>query len=372
MRACLVLVLALLTISLRADVSAIYGKYSPTGAVKSQQPAITWKLTPTGGGKVSRVEMLINDEAVEAQFNARTNEVEHTPDQPLDEGLYTVVCRVTIDRAVTVRQDWSFEVLHASTDNRVRGSIAATYALSVTNSIRAELGLPGYTMDGKMSDAALAHTRYQAQNGVICHIEDPRKPGYTGKAPWDRTAKFGFEGLCFEGVCGNQSDPRKAVRLLFDAPYHRIPFLQPGSPRVGIGFESGILTMNYAVSDAEGAGLSPAPGQADVPTSWDGNESPSPLRIHGAGGPVGYPIVFGWFSPRLEGITIHSMRLSGPSGETVPAYVNTPENDSQLRFAGLIIPKAKLKANTRYTAEVRATTKAGVKINRTWSFTTGS
>ncbi|HTQ11070.1 MAG TPA: hypothetical protein VMI31_13470, partial [Fimbriimonadaceae bacterium] len=221
------------------------------------------------------------------------------------------------------------------------------------------------------SAAADAHSLYQNLNGLTCHEEEPDKPGFTGKAPWDRLQHFGVPGPCYEGACGNQTDIGKAIRLLFDAPYHRIAFLQPGTPSFGAGFEGGSLTIDYAVSDKEGTEVSPAPDQTGTPLAWDGNESPSPLRVFGADGPVGYPIVFAWYSPKLETIRVSSAKLTGPNHGEIPAYVNTPGNDSELRFAAVITPKRALAPRTTYTVEVHATTERHVRIDRTWSFTTG-
>jgi uncharacterized protein YkwD len=372
MRGLLSVCLFLFCLVARAEVSAIYGKYFPTGSVSSQNPVVSWNVKPTGGGTVSRVEMSINNKPVVADFNTESNSVEYSPSKPLQDGLYTVACRVTIARELIVRQDWSFEVNGGEPSDRgPASSFAAAYAFEATNAIRAEMGMPPFLIDDRISAAAAAHSRYQLLNRGTGHYEVAGKPGFTGVAPWDRIQKFGYPGVCYEGACGHEMDPRRAIRLLFDAPYHRIAFLQPGSPPIGIGFEAGALTVDYAVSTEEGVGMSPAPGQRGVPTAWDGNESPCPLRIHGASGAVGYPIVFSWFSPRIESISISSMKLISPAGSPVPAYVNTPENDAELRFAGVITPMAKLRANTCYTVRVQATTQRGVKINRTWSFTTG-
>lgn len=372
MRIFISLVFLLITLSIRADVSGIYGKFSPTGSASTAQPTISWKLTPTGGGKVTHVEMTLNERAVEADYNTQNGCAEYRPSDPLQAGLYSVQCRVTIDREVTLRQEWSFEVAGSDQSDAKKPSFGAGYALEETNAIRAALGLPYYVMDDRMNAAASAHSRYQILNRATGHVEEPGRPGYTGKAPWDRTEKFGFPDLCYEGVCGNQHDPRKAVRLLFDAPYHRIAFLQPGAPKIGIGFEAGAMTIDYAVSPQEGVGMSPSPNQAGIPLAWDGNESPSPLRVHRTYGATGYPIVYSWFSPTLENIKIGSMRLTGPDGKEVPSYVNTPNNDNELRFSGVILPKDKLQPATRYTVDVKATTERGQKIDRTWSFVTGS
>ncbi len=368
MRTLLSTALLLIAIAAQAEISAIYGKYGPTGAIAASQPLLSWKLTPTGGGRISRVEMSLNDHPVQATVSQDT--IEYQPTEPLGAGLYTVVCRATIEGQLVARQDWSFEV---DSDNGPTASAtyATGFAMEETNAIRSELGLPALVLDEHISAAAAAHSRYQFLNGLTCHTEEPGKPGFCGKAPWDRLRRFGYLGTCYEGACGNQMDPRKAIRLLFDAPYHRIAFLQPGTPSVGIGFDGGSLTIDYAVSSKEGVGVSPAPGQRGTPREWDGNETPSPLKSHGASGAVGYPIVFSWFSPSLEAIRISSAHLFGPDGTEVPAYVNSPENDEELRFAGIITPKAKLKPMATYRVEVRARTEHGVRIDKTWTFTTG-
>lgn len=347
------------------EVSAIYGKTSPAGAAAETRPTIAWQVTPTGGGRVSRVEMRINDVLVPAEFDDETNTAEYRPTAPMAAGLYDVECRVTIDREVTVRKSWVFEIGDGPSTASARG-------LDEINLVRTELGQPALSLDDRLCAAAAAHTRYQILNQETCHIEDPAKPGFSGKAPWDRIQRFGFPGVCYEGACGNQMDVRKAVRLLFDAPYHRIAFLQPGTAAIGIGFESGALTIDYAISNREGDGMSPAPGQVDVPLAWDGIESPSPLDIHGAHGPVGYPIVFGRYSKNLDDAAIDSMVLFAPDGSVVPAYLNTPRNDPELRFAAILTPKQRLQPRTTYRVCVSGRSNSGDFIRRDWTFTTGS
>lgn len=352
-----------------SDVSVIYGKYGPTGRIEDSAPNLSWKLTPTGGGKITHVRLTLNDQPVPAVFVAASSSVEYQPAAPLRSGLYTVHCQATVDRQLVVRQDWSFEI--AGKDGGGPAGFAVGPVLDSLNELRRVSGLPPFALDSRMSAAAAAHSHYQAINRTTGHFEDPSLAGFTGKAPWDRTAAFGVPGGCYECVCGNESDPRKAIQLLFDAPYHRIPFLQSGSPKVGIGMEAGALTIDCALSSESGVGLSPAPGQSGASRAWDGNEFPSPLRIHGATGPVGYPIVFAWLTPQMEGLAVRSMRLLDGK-VVVPTYLNTPENDSELRFAAILLPKAALKPETTYTVEVKASTAGGRDLSRTWSFRTGS
>jgi hypothetical protein len=66
------------------------------------------------------------------------------------------------------------------------------------------------------------------------------------------------------------------------------------------------------------------------------------------------------------------MKLIGPDGVEVPSYLNTPENDSELRFSGVLTPKSKLLSGATYRVEVRAASQRGKKLDRSWSFTTRS
>lgn len=352
-----------------ADVSVIYGRYGPTGRIEDSTPNLSWKLTPTGGGQITHVRLTLNDQPVPATFVAASSAIEYQPSAPLRSGLYTVRCQATVDRQLVVRQDWSFEI--SGKDRGGPSGFAVGPVLDSLNGLRRLSGLPPFALDSRMSAAAAAHSHYQAIHRTTGHFEDPALAGFTGKAPWDRTAAFGAPGGCYECVCGNESDPRKAIQLLFDAPYHRIPFLQAGSPKVGIGMEGGALTIDTALSPEPGVGLSPAPNQTETPRIWDGNEFPSPLRMHGATGPVGYPIVFAWLTPQMEGLTVRAMSLR--EGDLViPTYLNTPENDSELRFAAILLPKAALKSETTYTVDVKASTAGGQDVSRTWSFRTGA
>lgn len=365
MRSAILLFCSALVALARAEVGAIYGQYGPSGSVANTRPQLSWRLTPTGGGRVTRVEMNLNAKPVPAQYNEKASSVEFTPSADLDPGLYNVACRVTLEGQVVARQEWSFEV-----GTGEDSSFAAAAALDELNLIRKEIGLAALPLDDRLARAAAAHSSYQWLAGVTGHYEESSQTGFTGRAPWDRAKRFGFPGSCYEGASGGQPDPRSAVRMLFDAPYHRIAFLQPGAPAVGVGFERGFLTVDYGISEQEGPGMSPAPGQTGVSLAWDGNETPNPLRLHDASGRVGYPIVFSWFSPRLGNARIQSMTLEGPDGNQCPAHLNTPENDAELRFAAVLIPRRPLSPRTTYRVDVRGQNDRGETFARSWSFTT--
>ncbi len=344
----------------------IYGDYQPRGIVKQTTPLLRWNVRSNDGQQIGSVELSINGKKVKAEYNSEKEAVEYRPNEGLDAGLYKVVCRATIPGQVTARQDWTFEVNPAGED----APIASALALDEINLVRKELGLPSFRSDQRANDAAMAHSRYMSQHGVCGHVESADKPGFTGVQPWDRLQAFGYQGTCYEDSCIGEGDPRAAVRLLFDAPYHRIAFLQPGSSDIGVGMIGGALTTDFIVSDQSGVSTSPSDGQNDIPLSWDGNESPSPLRIHGVSGEVGYPIVFGYFSPNLESIRISSFEVKNERGDVVPGMLNTPANDPELRFAAVFLPSATLAPSAKYRVFVKAKTRSGKSIDRAWTFTT--
>ena len=130
--------------------------------------------------------------------------------------------------------------------------------------------------------------------------------------------------------------------------------------------------MKFGESGDSGASYSPSSGQTGVPTSWDGNESPNPLRLHPESGmSVGYPVVFAYFgenNPRLKLIDA-SITCDGVD---IPIMANEPDRDEHLENAILLIPQKPLAPRTSYEVHVRATVNGQSKLNCSWKFTTGS
>lgn len=364
LRSFFLFMLLLSAVSSFADV--IYGEYKPTGIVQDGVQSVTWKVTPTDGYEISEVDLSLNGQPVKATYDQKEHLVTYKPETNLGPGFYKVNCRATVVGKVTVRQDWSFEISQPGSNT----SIASQLAFDEVNLIRRELGLPPFSTDKRVSDAAMAHSRYMAANQLCGHVEEPGKSGYTGRQPWDRIQAFGYQGVCYEDACFGIADPRQAVRSLFDAPYHRIAFLQPGSTVLGAGMIDGALTADFVLSPDCGVSYSPASGQTGVPVAWDGNETPSPLRVHGVNAATGYPIVFGYYSPQMETIRVTKFQLIDPEGSIVAGYLNTPANDSMLRFSAVFIPSQALFPATTYSVVVKGSTRGGKCIDSTWKFTT--
>jgi hypothetical protein len=130
--------------------------------------------------------------------------------------------------------------------------------------------------------------------------------------------------------------------------------------------------MEFGGTKKTGVVVSPADGETGVSRLWMGGEIPDPLRIHpGAEPPTGYPIILHCFQGSAKGISNVKATLTS-AGKPIPFYLNTPANDSELPSGVLIIPKAGLKPNTKYSVSVTGFDAAGAPIDRSWSFTTGA
>jgi uncharacterized protein YkwD len=248
--------------------------------------------------------------------------------------------------------------------------------LDAVNVLRAKAGLSPLRLDPRLCAAASGHSIYLTANHVFSHQEQPGRPGFVATEPSDRAAHYGFSGGCLESVSQSNAVIADAVGELFDAPYHRSAFLQPGNYVVGVGGQGNVSTLLWEQSQQSGLTVYPADGETGVPTSWTCSEMPSPLRMHPAAhaGPVGYPITAFSFSP--DGLPIGRIEaiMTTKSGAIVPTFVNTPENDDFLTNGVIIIPSSPLRPSTAYCVTLRTagpTTGTG-PILRAWSFTTAA
>lgn len=215
--------------------------------------------------------------------------------------------------------------------------------------------------------AARLHSQYLALNKGGGHVQSPGAPGFFGATGAARLETFGFVGGSWEGIDFGSHSPTEAVRSLFDAPYHRLPFLQPGNVRFGSGFQDQYLTVEFGVGDVEGTVVSPSDGETDVPIQWRNYEVPDPLRAFpGAPKQVGYPIVLVRHGrkPRLGTV---EAKLYGPDAEEVECYL-TPAPD---KAAIILIPRRPLRSKSRYDAVFKERTFLGSERTFRAGFTTG-
>lgn len=367
-RLLLQLALALAALTAQASVTAYHRAFGPKSLTRIATPTIQWEVWATEGGKVTAVEMTLNGKAVDATYLPKERVLEYTPKSPLAPGDYSVHAKVVVDGQLDVWRDWNFRVADNPLASLPVPDGRQLAMVEEVNAYRRRLGLPDAVSDDRLHAASQAHSEYLKQNRRIGHYEDASNPGFTGNSPSDRMEAFGYFGSNYEGVCCGAASIDKGVRDLYDAPYHRLPFMYPGRVLLGAGFSGGNLTLKFGIGDAAQVVVSPAVGESNVPCRWDGNERPNPLRMWSASGPTGYPIVLGAFGPR--GKMAVARAVLSLEGAPVDAYVNTPANDDDLTDAMLIIPKLPLEPGRSYEVDVSGQMGDGKPFHRVWTFRT--
>lgn len=344
----------------------------PVGTLRVSRPTLSWKFLPVGDTKVTGVALTLNGAPVPAAYDPAKQAVIYTPAEPLGPGAYAVKCTVTLDGEWPVSEEWRFTIAPSAQASVPAPDAAQRNALTAANAYRRALGLPPLRLDPRLCAAARAHSDYLSRNRMLAHDQKPGQPGYLAANPDDRRAVFGYAGGCFENIDQGSRSVEQAVQGLFDAPYHRVAFLQPGSPDFGAGMVGDRTTLEVGTTEESGIVTYPGAGQRDVPTNWGGDEIPDPLRVHLARGPVGYAITYFYFSPSGDRIRVAHARITNGEGAPIPIYLNTPDNDDHLQNGALLIPRQPLRPGASYQVAVNAKTESGEDLSRTWNFTTTS
>jgi hypothetical protein len=233
----------------------------------------------------------------------------------------------------------------------------------LVDELRREHGLPAARRNAPLERAAAAHVRYMLANETTGHSQSPGHEGYVARTPGERARHFGYVGANSEAVAWGDYGPRGLLRDLFDAPYHRVLFLQPKSPDLGAAFAEGAMCVKFGGATGDGAVLSPPNGARDVPRAWDGVETPDPLRNTNLRGPVGYPIVLALFGSARQSFRFVGARLVGPAG-AVPAIVLHPGSDRSADGAVILVPHKPLAPQATYTVTVNYRDASGEQCAR--------
>lgn len=323
------------------------GPSGPRVPVRFSRPTFQWQIwADDPARKVVHVQLAINNRVVAAKYDPSLRAVVYTPSEPLTSGSYRAECRVVFDNGSFLDEKWETTVAASPLTELPVPDQEQREALAAVNRIRVRLGQPALAIDDRLSIAAVLHSKYLAENKTTGHHEEPTKPGYFGATGAMRLEAYGYVGRSWEGVEFGSRNPTEAVRSLFDAPLHRIPFLQPGKFSIGSGYLSQYFTIEFGEGDAEGTVISPANGESEVPAHWRNYETPNPLKAFPeASRLVGYPIVlarFGW-SPKMGTV---SATLLGPYGEEVPCYFVPPS--AERTSVSLLIPRAPLERDASY------------------------
>ncbi len=248
---------------------------------------------------------------------------------------------------------------------------SANDMLLLTNQYRYAIGSPTVPSDPRLVQAAQNHANYNSANGILGHYETAGNPYYTGYAPRDRLIAQGWTTSFVSEVATGGSE-LGGVRQLWDAPYHRLGLMHPNAISIGWGHSElnsrqnnvGDIVYNFGIRPVEFV-RSPANMQTNIPTSWSGQESPSPVPA-GSSGPYGYPIMVVYSAG--QNVQFRAAELVAPNGTRLPFYLAPQQFEYDYQ---VIIPQRPLATNTTYHVRFDITV-AGQWLTNEWDFSTGA
>jgi uncharacterized protein YkwD len=248
---------------------------------------------------------------------------------------------------------------------------AAADMLALTNQFRSAIGAPTVPSDARLVQAAQNHANYNSANSILGHYETAGRPYYTGYGPRDRLIAQGWTTSFVSEVATGGSE-LSGVLQLWDAPYHRLGMMHPNATTIGWGHSElngrqnnvGDIVYNFGFRPVEFV-RSPADRQTNIPTSWSGHESPSPVPA-GTSGPYGYPIMVVYSAGQT--VQFRAAEIVAPGGTRLAFYLAPQQFEYDYQ---VVIPQRPLAANTTYHVRFDITV-AGQWLTNEWDFSTGS
>ncbi|MCS7459143.1 stalk domain-containing protein [Paenibacillus doosanensis] len=358
---------------------------TPSDTIGVTRPTLTFYFKTDSNDLPVAYAMFLNGQSVPVTYDKEQGAFHYTPEQDLTPGDYTARMSITFKGYQPIEESWTFTVAQDALKELPAAGPDQLDAFAALNDYRVLYGLPQVKLNTRLNASATAHATYLNANEVkqtsdskeSLHTEEKGKPKFIGALPLDRAAYFGYTSKVGEDAAYSSGTTKEAIDLLFDAPYHRNPFLDPNVSEIGIGKvgDYTIIEFGYASTTTTQLVVSPAPGDRYVPTTFEGNEDPDPLRIHtDAAYPVGNPIMAQYYGAGEDQAKLVSAELTDGSKQKVDVLVNTPDNDDKLDNAFIIMPRKPLEANTTYRVKLnlQITKSDGASSNETkeWDFTT--
>lgn len=363
-----------------AENTIYYYEPYPQGQIGISNPEIGWKVQ-LEGNEVESAKFYLNGDPLDVYYD-QARETFYTKPSNLLKGTNTVSASIKLKNWTnTIEDSWSFTVATNSLSSLPVANSKQNAAINYANDYRYVLGNSLFEIDNSLNMAAQKHADYQANLGVISHYQEKGTVGYFGTEISDRASYYGFYGDVWEDI-SYQSDSsiQGAVDSLFDAPYHRLPFLIPSNDSYGYGVRSYYHVLNFGstFNKATKFVAYPTANQTNIPIAWENNETPDPLRFYsGTSDKVGYPIVVGVYGDDVTSVKLISAKLWDSANNQVPVYINSPKstggNDGELKNEVFIIPKSPLRTNEKYKISVKLETMENNELkiyDKTWYFTT--
>ncbi|MDQ6917764.1 MAG: hypothetical protein M3Z98_00245 [Candidatus Dormibacteraeota bacterium] len=254
-------------------------------------------------------------------------------------------------------------------------SSARKQALDRANGFRSTAGTPALVESAPQAAAALAHSYFWLFNfgqaavaDVRIHEEDPSLPGAFGADSLARAQHFGYTGSRTAEDISHAYQPVAAVDHWVDAVLHRLALGDPEAATAGYGeaqvgaLSIQVLDLGLGAASTHGPVVYPAADQANVPSSFLGNEIPDPSPA--ARYPTGYAITFQVGSAST--LKVQAAQLAGPDGKAVSGYPVDPTRLGANQWG--VLPTLPLLPGGRYTFQLNGTIDDQA-FSKTWSFT---
>ncbi|MDF2546641.1 MAG: hypothetical protein K0R93_1539 [Anaerosolibacter sp.] len=350
----------------------------PQGNVMVSKPTISWQII-LNNNVIENIDMKLDGNKVEAKYNKETASIEYIPSEAIKGGRHTVDVSVVLKEwSKPISRSWQFTVSDQAVEQLSAPNTEQKTALEYANQYRGQFQLTPFQLDPSLNAAASAHADYMTINQELTHVESANRKGFVGTNPQDRAASFGYtSSFISENVSSGQKDYREAVNGLVDAPYHRFSWLNPYLSDLGYSSRDKYYSFLFGGKTAgeDQLVVYPLDHQKGVTVSWDGNETPDPLRIHRKKEKVGYPVTLSYFTGKnIVKFSIDKATLSNSQGKNVEVFLNTPQNDDNLKDSIIMIPVDSFDMGEKYTATVKGSIifedKTEKKIDKTWTFET--
>ncbi|WP_438444048.1 stalk domain-containing protein [Gorillibacterium sp. sgz5001074] len=368
-----------------ADSSIRYQKY-PQGTVGIARPVIGVTFRSDVHVTASDTfQMVLDNKKVTGKLDTGTWTYTYTPEENLKPGDHQVNVTLTVQGYQPITMNWTFKVDERTVSTLPSAPTAEQKkAIDNINDYRKLFGLDPLRWSAELTQAAQFHASYLQNNrkdgdSESLHSETSGKPGFSGTKPSERAlyANYLGEGVG-EDVSFGWSNITQAIDVLFDAPYHRTPFLMQSSTEIGVAREGSYVVLEFGLRSSQTTQMtvSPAHGDHYVPLDFNGHETPDPLAIHSgssASYPVGYPLMIHLSGEQIEGIKLDEATLTDGSGQPVTLLQNTPGKDPHLDQAIILIPVKPLQPDMQYAAHVKISfTDRGQpkSMQKDWSFHT--
>lgn len=374
----MILLGGLISIAYGDNVVGYYPPQPKDTVVLVSKPNISMQFI-LNGNKVQSFDMQMNGKKVEAKFDEEAQSIYYLPAENLKAGNYKISLSVKFEGWTnSLEQSWEFRVGEKTLGELPSPTEEQKLVLNYINNFRKFAGLSPLQLNDALNAAAVSHSNYMAANKKITHEQFVNDKGFIGEGSFKRAGAFGYKwGYVVENLSFGQKDYKESIEGLINAPYHRLIWLNPYVRDLGYGVKDNYFTYKLGGKKVTEDKLVvyPIENQANVPTSWDGNETPNPLRFYSTKGDVGYPISLSYFSGKnVVKFTVEEAKLTNSKNNPVAIYLNTPEKDNHLQESILIIPSSPLAKGELYSVYVKGklefqdkTTKV---IEKTWKFNT--